>query len=197
MSEMNLPRHTVLLLVDVQSGFGDEAYWGPRNNPQAEANMAKLLEAFRGSGRPVIFIQHCSQNPQSPLRAGTPGTEIHPMVAPKGERVFQKTVHSALINTPLERTLRGAAQDTLVICGITTDHCVSTTARMAADMGFTVYLVDDACFCHDRATHDGRVIPAQQVHEAALASLHHEFATVLTTQAVLNALAAPSPLPVE
>jgi nicotinamidase-related amidase len=186
---MNLPRHAVLLLVDVQKGFEEEAYWGPRNNPQAEENMAKLLEAFRAAGRPVIFIQHCSQTPASPLRAGKPGNEIKEVVAPKGERIFQKTVHSAFINTPLERTLRGAAQDTLVICGVTTDHCVSTTARMAGDMGFTAYVVDDACHCHDRTTHDGRIIPAQQVHEAALASLHNEFGTVVTTEAVLDALA--------
>jgi nicotinamidase-related amidase len=184
---MNLPRHAVLLLIDVQSGF-NEPYWGPRNNPDAEQNMARLLAAFRAAGRPVIFIQHISQNPNSPLRAGLPGNEINPIVAPRGERVFQKTVHSAFINTPLERTLRAAAQDTLVICGISTDHCVSTTARMAGDMGFTAYIVDDACLCHDRTTHEGRTIPAQQVHDAALASLHEEFGTVTTTQAVLDAI---------
>ena len=188
---MNLPRHAVLLIIDVQSGFDDQAYWGPRNNPNAEQNMARLLEAFRAAGRPVIFIQHMSQNPKSPLRAGEPGNAIKPIVAPRGERVFQKTVHSALINTPLERTLRAAAQDTLILCGITTDHCVSTTARMASDMGFTAYIVDDACACHDRTTHDGRTIPAQQVHEAELAALHNEFVTVVTTQAVLDALALP------
>ena len=185
---MNLPRHAVLLIIDVQSGFDDETYWGPRNNPRAEENIARMLEAFRAAGRPVIFIQHVSQSPKSPLRAGEPGNAIKDIVAPKGERVFQKTVHSAFINTPLERTLRGAAQDTLVICGLTTDHCVSTTTRMAGDMGFTAYLVGDACACHDRKTHDGRTIPAAQVHEAELAALHDEFGTVTTTQAVLDAI---------
>lgn len=186
---MNLPRHAVLLIVDVQSGFDDHAHWGPRNNPGAEQNIAKMLEGFRAAGRPVIFIQHMSQEPKSPLRASEPGNVIKPEVAPKGERVFQKTVHSAFINTPLERTLRGAAQDTLVICGLTTDHCVSTTTRMGSDMGFTVYLVDDACACHDRKTRDGRTVPAQQVHESELAALHNEFATVVTTQDVLDAVA--------
>ena len=185
---INLPRHAVLLLIDVQTGFNDTAHWGPRNNSEAEQNMAKLLEAFRAAGRPVIFIQHVSQEPNSPLRPGQPGNQIKPEVAPHGERIFQKTVHSAFINTPLERTLRGSAQDTLVICGITTDHCVSTTARMAGDLGFTAYIVDDACHCFDRKTHDGRVIPAQQVHDTALASLHEEFGTVTSTQAVLESL---------
>jgi nicotinamidase-related amidase len=187
---MNLPRHAVLLIIDVQNGFDESSYWGPRNNPDAEQNIAKLLEAFRAAGRPVIFIQHVSQTPNSPLRPGQPGNEIKSVVAPKGERVFQKTVHSAFINTPLERTLRGAAQDTLVICGFTTDHCVSTTTRMAGDMGFTAYIVDDACACHDRHSHDGRTIPAQQVHEAELAALHNEFGTVVTTQTVLDTLAS-------
>ncbi len=185
---MNLPRHAVLLIIDVQSGFDNEAHWGPRNNPDAEKNIARLLEAFRGAGRPVIFIQHMSQEPKSPLRASEPGNAMKPMVAPQGERIFQKTVHSAWINTPLERTLRGAAQDTLVVCGLTTDHCVSTTTRMGADMGFTIYLVDDACACHDRRTRDGRTIPAAQVHEAELAALHNEFATVTTTDAILQSI---------
>ncbi|HEY3929651.1 MAG TPA: cysteine hydrolase family protein [Candidatus Koribacter sp.] len=187
---MILPRHAVLLIVDVQSGFDNEAHWGPRNNPGAEANIARMLGAFREVGRPVIFIQHMSQEPKSPLRASEPGNAIKPEIAPRGERVFQKTVHSAWINTPLERTLRAAAQDTLVVCGLTTDHCVSTTTRMGSDMGFTIYLVDDACACHDRKTHDGRTIPAAQVHEAELAALHNEFATVVKTQTVLDALAA-------
>ena len=188
---MNLPRHAVLLIVDVQVGFeNNEAHWGPRNNPEAEQNIAKLLEAFRAAGRPVIFVQHMSQEPKSPLRPGEPGNAILPLIAPKGERVIQKTAHSAFINTPLERTLRASAQDTLVVCGLTTDHCVSTTSRMASDMGFTVYLVDDASACHDRKSHDGRTIPAQQVHETELAALHNEFVTVVTTQSVLEAVAS-------
>ncbi len=183
-----LPQHAVLILIDVQKGFDDPS-WGPRNNPQAEQNMARLLEAFRATGRPVIFVQHMSQKPASPLRPNQPGNEIKDVVAPRGERVIQKTVHSALINTNLERTLRAAAQDTVVITGITTDHCVSTTARMAGDLGFTTYIVDDATATFDRKTYDGRSIPAQAVHEAALASLHGEFGMVISTEEVLSSSA--------
>lgn len=184
-----LPQHAVLILIDVQNGF-DNPRWGNRNNPEAENNMARLLEAFRAGGRPVIFVQHLSQKPDSPLRPGQPGNEIKAVVAPRGERIIQKTVHSAFINTSLERTLRGAAQDTIVLTGLTTDHCVSTTARMAADMGFTVYTVSDATATFDRKTFDGKVIPAQEIHDAALASLQGEFGKVVSTQEVLDAVTA-------
>src|SRR5512141_348473 len=99
-----LPRHAVLILIDVQNGF-DDPRWGNRNNPAAEQNMGRLLEAFRAAGRPVIFVQHMSQKPDSPLRAGQPGNDIKAVVAPRGERVVQKSAHSALVNTSLERTL--------------------------------------------------------------------------------------------
>ena len=178
---MNLPRHAVLLLIDVQTGFNDTPSGDRATIPAREQNMAKLLEAFRAAGRPVIFIQHVSQNAAiATARRPARESDQSDRGAQEANAFFRRRSTPRFINTPLERTLRGSAQDTLVICGITTDHCVSTTARMAGDMGFTAYVVDDACHCFDRTTHDGRVIPAQQVHEAALASLHDEFGTVTT-----------------
>ncbi|MGA3110335.1 MAG: isochorismatase family protein, partial [Candidatus Bathyarchaeia archaeon] len=81
----------------------------------------------------------------SPLRPGTTGNEIKEIVAPSNEEpIITKTVNSAFIGTDLEAQLKGKNIETLVVVGMTTDHCVSTTARMAGNMGFEVYVVSDA-----------------------------------------------------
>lgn len=185
---MSLDKTAVLLLIDVQKGF-DEPMWGRRNNPQAEANVAKLIDAWRRTNRPIVHVQHCSVSPNSPLRPGQSGNDLKDEAAPRdGEPVFQKNVNSAFIGTKLESYLRENGFDTLVIAGLTTNHCVSTTARMAGNLGFETYVVDDATATFDRTDHTGRNFSAEEVHAVSLASLHGEFATVTTTGDVLREL---------
>lgn len=177
---------TALLLIDVQDGLDDTAYWGPRNNPHAEDNMARLLAAWRAHQRPIYHVQHLSTNPASPLRPGLPGNAIKQVVAPQGdEPLIQKTVNCAFIGTDLEERLRRDRIESVVVVGLTTNHCVETTARVAGNLGFTVYVVDDATATFDRTGYDGRHFPAEIVHALALASLHGEFATVMTTDQLL------------
>ena|SRR5208282_938496 len=185
---VELPSKAALIIVDVQKGF-DDPKWGRRNNPQAESNIRKLLNTWRGSRMPVFYIQHCSQMADSPLRPGTPGNEIKEIVAPSnGEPIVTKTVNSAFIGTDLEAQLKRDNIETLVVVGITTDHCVSTTARMAGNMGFEVYVVSDATATFDRAGPDGKLYKAEEIHAVNLASLHNEFATVVDTKNLLNSL---------
>ena len=180
-----LPAGAALLLIDVQVGLADPRL-GERNNPHAEERMAELLAAWRRSGRPVVHVQHLSTNPGSPLRPELPGVEIDPRVRPlPGEPLFQKHVNSAFIGTGLEAHLRERGIGTLVVAGLTTDHCVSTTVRMAGNLGFRTYLVADATACHPKVAHDGTAYDAQLVHDTALASLHGEFAEVVESVAVL------------
>ena len=178
-----------LLLIDVQLGLDDPA-WGRRNNPGAERNMAALLAAWRASGRPVIHVQHMSRRPDSPLRPGLPGNALKPEVAPAdGEPLFRKDVNSAFIGTGLEEHLRARGIASLVIVGLTTDHCVSSTARMAANLGFEAVVVSDATATFERVGPEGERLRADEMHRAALASLHGEFATVRRTREVLAGLA--------
>lgn len=177
-----------LLLIDVQQGF-DEPRWGERNNPDAEAQMARLLEAWRRAGGKVLHVRHCSTEEGSPLREELPGNAFKAEVAPiPGEPVFRKTVNSAFIGTSLEPHLRDHAVEAVVLVGLTTNHCVSTTARMAGNLGFRTYVVSDATATFDRVGPDGRRHTAELLHETALASLHDEFATVLNTDEVLAKL---------
>jgi nicotinamidase-related amidase len=177
-----------LLLVDIQQGFENEVYWGgARNHPDAEKNAARLLDVWRGHGFPVIHVKHNSVNPQSPLASGKIGNEIQRIVQPKeGEPVIGKSVNSAFIGTDLEQRLHDKEIRQLVVVGLTTDHCISTTVRMAGNLGFDTYVVNDATATFPKAGFDGKRYSAETIHETALASLNEEFATVLNTEDIIK-----------
>jgi nicotinamidase-related amidase len=182
---------TTLLVVDLQQGF-DARSWGRRNNPQLEPRASEILRAWRGAGRPVVHVRHMSTDPSSPLRPGQPGNEFKPEAAPEaGEAVIEKRVNSAFIGTTLETDLRRAGCRGLIIVGLTTNHCISTTARMAANPGFATWVVSDATATFDRVGPDGVTHRAEQIHAIALSDLHGEFATVIDSRAVVSALQVP------
>jgi len=177
--------NTALIIIDVQDGLDDPS-WGTRNNPGAEQNMARLLAAWRAAGRPIFHVQHMSTRPTSPLRPNQPGNAIKRIVAPQaGEPVIQKTVNSAFIGTDLADRLRAADIRSVVIVGLTTEHCVSTSARMAGNLGFATVVVADATACFDRHGYDGSYYPAETVHAVSLVSLQDEFATIVETDHLL------------
>jgi nicotinamidase-related amidase len=176
-----------LILIDIQVGF-DDPIWGARNNPNAEKIAGALLANWRQKGQSVVHIQHLSIEPGSSLSGA--GTAFKPEVTPiESEAIFQKSVNSAFIGTDLEAHLRGLGIGSVTICGLTTPHCVSTTSRMAANLGFQVTLVEDACaaFTSNANTgfDDGPALSAQDIHRTALAHLHGEFAEVLRGEALL------------
>lgn len=177
-----------LLLIDVQQAFDNPA-WGPRNNPGAEAHIARLLRAFRHRGLPVLHARHDSVEPNSTLRPGQPGNAFKPEAQPlPTEPVFPKSVNSAFIGTTLEAHLRERGLTHLVVAGFITNHCVSTTVRMAGNLGFQVAVAADACATFDFKGLDGRVIPAETMHQVGLAELQGEFAQVRTTEEILAGL---------
>lgn len=177
---------TALLIIDVQKGF-DDPKWGKRNNLSAEENIAKLLHAWRRRKRPIFHIKNDSTEANSPLRPNLPGNAIKENVKPiKDEPLLIKKVNSAFIGTDLEKRLRKLGIKELVIVGLTTDHCVSTTARMAGNLGFTTYVVSDATATFERKGLNGKYYSAEEMHETALVSLQNEFATIVDTESLLK-----------
>ena len=151
--------------------------------------VARLQSSWRESGRPLIHVQHLSAEPNSPLRPGQPGVGFKDEVKPQsGEPVVQKSVSSAFIGTTLEEDLRRRGVTTLVVVGMQTNMCVSTTARMAGNLGFTTYVVSDATATFDNTGPNGKRYASELLHDVALADLHGEFSTVIDTNAVLAAL---------
>lgn len=179
-----------LILIDIQKGFDDIEYWGGhRNNPEAEANAGRLLRFWRENKLPIFHIKHCSTNPDSKLAEGNIGNEFKKVVEPhEQEPIIRKKVNSAFIGADLKEQLDRADIKTVVIVGLTTDHCVSTTTRMAGNYGYDTFIISDATATFDKLGMDGQKYSAELIHETALASLNNEFATVIKTEELIHAL---------
>ena len=135
---------------------------------------------------PVIHVRHDSRDPRSHYRPGQAGNAFKPETAPlPGELVIAKTTNSAFIGTDLELRLRGAGHSALVIAGVITNNSVEATVRMAGNLGFDTWLVEDACFTFGRKDWRGTLRTAEEVHAMSLANLDGEYCTVITTDAVL------------
>lgn len=187
---LNLTEQPTLILIDIQKGMDEIDYWGgERSTPNAESNMTKILSFWRENKLPIYHVKHNSTNPQSPLRPGQEGNTFKQEAMPlEHEPIIEKTVNSAFIGTDLEDQLKEKGLNKLVIIGLTTEHCVSTTTRMAGNLGFEVYLIADATAAFNKVGPDGTLYAAKTIHDTALAQLHEEFATVINTEKLLNLL---------
>jgi nicotinamidase-related amidase len=178
----------VLMPIDVQMGF-DYPPWLNRSPASMEQNGIALLSHWRAQGWPVVHVRHASRHAASPLHESHPGHAFRPGFEPQvGETVIKKDVNSAFIGTDLERRLNDMGKPPLVMFGVSGDMCVSTTARMAANLGFGVTVVEDACWCFDLPGRDGALIPAQTIHAAHMATLRFEFCKVETASVLIEAL---------
>jgi nicotinamidase-related amidase len=185
-----LPQSAALILIDLQKAI-DHPSWGERNNPDAEKNVASLLQAWRSSSRPIYHIRHDSTEPASHYRPGQSGNEFKPECKPlEGESVIAKRTNSAFIGTDLEARLRAMQQNLLVIAGVITNNSVDATVRMAGNLGFDTFLVEDACFTFARKDWTGQLRTASEVHAMSLANLNGEYCTVTRTAEVLAAIGA-------
>jgi nicotinamidase-related amidase len=177
-----------LIPIDVQRGF-DFPPWGRRDNPAMEDNGRRLLAAWRAALWPLIHVRHDSVMPGSPLATAHPGNAFRDGFEPlTGEPVVAKSVNAAFIGTDLDLRLRRLGVSTVVLFGISTDMCVSTTARVAANLGYRTIVVGDACQCFDLDDGEGGTIRAEDIARAHLATLRAEFAEVLDTSALVAAL---------
>jgi len=180
--------NAVLIPIDMQRAF-DADPWPRRWNEKLDENGLALLSAWRASGRQIIHVRHDSVEPNSTLRPATPGNAHRPGFEPQGgEPLVTKSVNAAFIGTDLDLRLRRLGATTVVLFGISTDMCVSTSVRVGANMGYKVILVEDACDCFDLPDGEGGVIVARDIHRAHVATLRHEFARVLRTAEILSAL---------
>ena len=175
-----------LVIVDVQRGFDDPS-WGRRDNPACEDNIAALLSRWRERRLPVVFVRHDSEEPGSPLAAGSAGNMFKDVVEGEPDLLVTKSVNSSFHGEPsLQAWLDGAGIDQIYICGITTNHCCETTARVGGNLGYDVHFVLDATHTFDRPDPAGEIVPAEQLTRVTATNLHGEFATVIDTATALR-----------
>ncbi|MFL6164378.1 MAG: cysteine hydrolase family protein [Jatrophihabitantaceae bacterium] len=179
-----------LVVVDVQVGF-DDPRWGERNNPSCEPNIAALLNRWEILGWPVVLVRHDSAEPQSPLRPELPGNRLKEFLRGRGDLLVTKSAHSAFHGKPdLHGWLTERGIEAVALCGITTNHCCETTARVACDLGYQVTFIGDATATFGRTSLTGELIDADTLAQTTFANLDGEFAEVRDTAAVLGALPA-------
>ncbi|MFN7997130.1 MAG: cysteine hydrolase family protein [Bryobacteraceae bacterium] len=185
-----LPQNAALVLIDLQKAI-DHPSWGQRNNPEAETNVALLLGAWRTTARPIYHVRHDSIEPGSHYRPGQPGNDFKPEAEPlPGETVISKHTNSAFIGTDLEARLRAAGDRVLFFAGVIANNSVEATVRMAGNLGFDAFLIEDAAFTFARRDWSGRLRSADEVHAMSLANLDGEYCTITRTAEVLRACAA-------
>lgn len=191
---MVLPMHAALVVVDAQTAF-DDPWWGPRNNPSCDANISSLVSAFASTGRPVVYVRHESRNPDSPLHPKQPGSALKPYLGAHTPDLFvTKEVNSSFHGSPdLHAWLRKHDISTIVIAGITTNHCCETTARVGGNLGYDVLFALDATHTFDRVGPDGITMTADELARATATNLHGEFATIVSTRDLLVATGAAAP----
>jgi len=186
---ITLPKETVLLIIDVQNAIDNPEWckYGKRNNCSAEDNMSTILQLWRRSGWQVIHVKHESLEPNSTYRPGDIGCDFKECVFPiEGELVIIKHVNSAFIGTNLEATLRKIKITNLVIFGVITNNSVEATVRMAGNLGFNTYLVEDATFTFAKPDYRGKIRAADEVHAMSLANLNNEYCKVVCTNELVK-----------
>ena len=181
---------SALLLIDIQMAFALRDETGvSRSNPDAEANITKLLRRCRKHGMTLMHIHHHSLDPNSPFRATSPGSLVQAFAAPLAdEAVYIKHVNSAFIGTSLEKDLHELKIRNLLLCGATANHCLETTARMAGNLGFNTLFLSDCVWAYGAQGPDGTKHSAELIHSVTLANLHGEFAQVIESSDELSLL---------
>jgi len=171
-----------LVIIDIQNDYFPGGKMELEGADAAAANAGKALARFRKEGVPVIHVRHLSVRPGSSFFIpGTAGAEIHAAVKPQaGEKVIEKNFSNSFRGTELERVLKDAGVKELVVAGMMTHMCVDASVRQAADLGYKVTLLGDACATRAQSF-AGETVPARQVHAAFLAALNGFYAKVLPT----------------
>ncbi len=173
---------TALVVIDVQRGFDDGSYWGPRNNPDCESNIGRLLSAWRDQNWPIVYVRHDSTDPSSPLSPSSKGNKFKEILKGNSDLLVAKDVHSAFYGTPdLDAWLKQQGISGVAICGIQTNMCCETTARMASDLGYEVLFVADATHTFDITTETHKVYRAREISKYTQISIEADFGKVVRT----------------
>src|SRR5262245_3924413 len=171
---------TALLIIDIQNDYFPGGAMELEGSEAAGGKASQALKSFRGKQMPVIHVRHLSIRPGSTFfLPGTKGAEIHASVTPQsGETVIEKNFPNSFRGTTLQKRLEELDVKNLVVAGMMTHMCVDASVRQAADLGYKITLLGDACATRAQS-YGGESVPARQVHAAFLAALNGFYAKVI------------------
>jgi nicotinamidase-related amidase len=173
---------TALVVIDIQNDYFPGGTMELEGAEAAGAKAAIAVKNFREKNLPVIHVRHLSVRPGATFFIpGTRGAEIHASLQPASdETVIEKNFPNSFRNTSLEKQLGELGVKNLVVAGMMTHMCVDASVRHAADLGYKVTLLGDACATRAQS-YAGETVPARQVHAAFLAALNGFYAKVVNT----------------
>jgi nicotinamidase-related amidase len=173
---------SALVVIDIQNDYFPGGAMELEGAEAAAARAGTAIKTFREKNLPVVHIRHLSVRPGATFfLPGTRGVEIHLLVQPlAGETVIEKNFPNAFRNTSLRKELDRLNVKNLVVAGMMTHMCVDASVRHAADLGYKITLLGDACATRAQS-YGGEVVPARQVHAAFLAALNGFYARVVNT----------------
>ncbi len=191
---------TALVVIDVQESFRQRPLWSTASNPQIVDDVNRLVEAARRRGEEVIWVLHSEPGSGTTFDPVSGHVRVMDGLSPlPGEPILTKTAHNAFTTTNLQQRLVTAGVDHLVVCGIRTEQCVETTARLASDLGYTVTFVTEATVTFpaphwdapenltvEQLLADPRTLGVEEILRRTEYALAGRFATIATVDEVAS-----------
>ena len=176
-----------LIVVDIQNDYFPQGKWPLAGADAAADNAARLIAAFREAGDSVVHIRHEFTSEDAPFfTPGSEGAKLHPKVLNRNdEPVVLKHFVNSFRETELQSILDEQGIKELVVVGSMSHMCVDGITRAAADMGYGVTVIHDACASRD-LEFNGLTVPAAHVHAAFMSALGFAYASVVSTDEFLR-----------
>ncbi|WP_223529849.1 cysteine hydrolase family protein [Pseudomonas sp. GL-R-19] len=171
-----------LIVVDIQNDYFPQGKWPLVGADAAADNAVRLIKAFRDAGDSVVHIRHEFTSEEAPFfTPNSEGAKLHPKVLNRAnEPVVLKHFVNSFRETELKSILDEQGIKELVVVGSMSHMCVDGITRAAADFGYKVTVIHDACATRD-LEFNGVAVPAAQVHAAFMAALAFAYASVVST----------------
>ena len=179
---------TALLVIDVQESFrARPSDWAGVSDPDIAGQVGRLVDHARARDESVVWVLHTEPGSGTVFDPQSGHVSLLSGLSPAaGEALLHKTMHNAFTGTDLHERLSAAGVDRVRVCGIRTEQCCETTARLASDLGYRVDFVLDATATMPLARWDGAgTLTTSEVMARTASALHGRFAEVVTVEQIV------------
>lgn len=176
---------TALLVIDVQDSFLHRPFWQDDDLPAFQAALLRLIDGCKRQNVALVDVFHVAK--EGPFSRESGFVTRQRFLHHKPDKQVYKHVHNALTDSGLHEWLQQENIHHLIICGMRTEQCCETTARVASDLGYQVTFVTEATLTFPM-THDGKTLSASELKHHTETVLVNRFATLSSVEACLATL---------